>query len=125
MVFKDKGKLGSNLLNRQGIRCDKCGASFASNSAFIHRINGVWICENCYPDGFVYDDNVEFYPLHGVPDGCSTVTWCPFCERQAFVESIGSDWFYHDSLTGCGCTFVKIEYVGKTKKRGCYETDEK
>jgi hypothetical protein len=89
------------------LNCSICHNEFEKD---IHSINGVWVCEGCYPNGKIYnDEEVEYYPLHDVPDGCSTITWCPICNRQASVESIGSDWFYHDTLTGCGCTFIKID----------------
>jgi ribosomal protein L37AE/L43A len=111
------------------IVCSVCGINSGKK---IHCINGVWVCEDCYPGGKTYDDEDEggYYPFYGVPDGGSTITWCPMCNRQADVESIGNDWFYHDLLTGCGCTFTKIDVkpvstVGKKAYSGVHKYDRR
>lgn len=107
--------------------CSVCHGFFDDG---VHIINDVLVCEDCYLNGITYDDIVEYYLVHNLPDGCSTVTWCPVCNRQACVDSIGNDWFYHDLLVGCGCTFTKIDFdsvavVDKKINSGVSKYDKK
>jgi hypothetical protein len=129
ILFLVKGKVvlrlreGGNISNV----CSVCHGFFDDG---VHIINDVLVCEDCYLNGITYDDTVEYYLVHNLPDDCSTVTWCPVCNRQACVESIGDDWFYHDSLTGCGCCFTKIDLdfvfvVTKKNNSGVSKYDKK
>ena len=37
--------------------CCKCGESYGVDKHnLIHKINGIWVCVNCYPDGKFYCD---------------------------------------------------------------------
>jgi len=49
-----------------------------------------------------------FFPIRAFDESSfgygDTVTWCPVCDRQAFVSFISFAWVYHMK---CGCTFSK------------------